>query len=68
VTVPIASLALFACIAKEKKMGGLMSYLLTLENKVLANTDWFDTGNKYVAVLLPNFFILYFGQNHLPGT
>ena len=58
VTVPITSLKLFACITKEKKLDGLLPYLLALENKALANTDWFDTRDKYVAVLLPNFFIL----------
>jgi hypothetical protein len=68
VTVPIASLKLFACIAEEKKMMGLLPYLLALENKVLANTDWFQsTDEKYVAVLLPNFFILYFGQKPPTG-
>ena len=68
-TVPIASLKLFACIAEEKKLMGLLPYLLALKNKVLANTDWFQsTDDKYVAVLLlPNFFILYFGQKPPTG-
>ena len=35
---------------------------MDLKNKALANTDWFDTSKKYVCALLPNFFILYFGQ------
>ena len=54
VTVPIASLKLFACIAEEKKLMGLLPYLRALENEVLANTDWFQsTDDKYVAVLMP---------------
>ena len=53
---------MFARIAKDKKLEGLLPYLLALKNEALANTDWFDTREKYVAVLLPNFFILYFGQ------
>ena len=65
--VPISSLALFACIATEKKLVELLSYLLALENKLLANTDWFDTSKKYEAVILPNFFILYFGQKPPTG-
>ena len=40
VTVPISSLALFACIAEEKNLVGVMSYLLALEKELLANTDW----------------------------
>ena len=44
-----------------------MPYLLALKNKALANTDWFDTREQYVAVLLPNFFILYFGQKPPTG-
>ena len=67
VTWPISSLALFACISKEKNLVGLLSYLLALENKLLANTDWYNTREKYVAVLLPNFFILYFGQKPPTG-
>ena len=61
VTVPIGSLKLFACIAKDKKLEGLLPYLLALENKALSNTDWFDTSEKYMAGLLPSFFLLYFG-------
>ena len=45
----------------------MLSYLLALENKLLANTDWYNTREKYVAVLLPNFFILYFGQKPPTG-
>ena len=44
---------------------GLLPYLLALEKEVLVNTDCFQsTDDKYVAVLLPNFFILYFGQKN----
>jgi len=39
VTVPIESLKLFACIAKEKKLDTLLPYLLALEKETLANTD-----------------------------
>jgi len=63
----LASLKLFVCIAKKEKLAGLLSYLLELKNDLLANTDWFDTTKKYVAVLLPNFFILYFGQKPPTG-
>ena len=66
-TMPLESLKLFACIAEEKKMDGLSPYLLALENKALANTDWFDTRKQHVAVLLPNFFILYCGQKPPTG-
>ena len=41
---------------------------MALENKALANTDWFDsTDKKYVCALLPNFSILYFGQKPPTG-
>ena len=45
-------------------MDALLPYLLALENKALANTDWYGSGEKYVDALLPNFFILYFGQKN----
>ena len=49
-------------------MDTLLKYLLDLENKALANTDWFDSPDKkYVCSLLPNFFILYFGQKPPTG-
>ena len=66
--IPFASLKLFACIADEEKLDTHLLYLLALENKALAITDWFDTlDNKYVCALLPNFSILYFGQNPPTG-
>ena len=61
-TTPLASLKLFACIAEKEKLDALLPYLLALEKDALANTDWFNTNKKYVGVLLPNFFILYFGK------
>ena len=65
--IPLASLKLFACIAEKEKLDTLLKYLLDLDNEALANTDWFDTTEKYVCALLPNFFILYFGQNPPTG-
>ena len=44
-----------------------MKYLLALKNEALANTDWFNASKKYVGALLPNFFILYFGQKTPSG-
>ena len=44
-----------------------LKYLLELENKALANTDWFNSKEQYVCALLPNFFILYFGQKPPTG-
>ena len=61
-SVTLVSLKLFACITEKEKLVSLLSYLLELKNDLLANTDWLDTTEKYAAVLLPNFFILYFGQ------
>ena len=43
VYIPFESLKLFVCMADEKKLDTLLLYLLRLENKALANTDWFDT-------------------------
>ena len=68
VYIPFASLKLFVCIADREKMNTLLKYLLDLENEALANTDWFDSpNNTYVCALLPNFFILYFGQKPPTG-
>ena len=46
VSIPLASLKLFACIAQEDKVAAVMSHLLAIENEALANTDWFDTKKK----------------------
>ena len=65
--IPVASLRLFAFVAEEEKLDTLLKYILSVENEALANTDWFNTTPKYVCALLPNFFILYFGQNPPTG-
>ena len=51
-------------------MDRLLKYILDLKNEALANTKWCDLPDKkYVCALLPNFFILYFGQKPpIPGT
>ena len=68
VYIPVASLRLFACMADEKKLDTLLTYILHLENEALSNTAWYDSPDKkYVCTLLPNFFILYFGQNPPTG-
>ena len=41
VYIPFASLKLFACVAEKEKFDTLLKYLLDLENKHLANTEWF---------------------------
>ena len=62
VYIPFSALRLFACIADERKLDTLLTYILHLENEALNNMDWYDSINKkYVCALLPNFFILYFG-------
>ena len=59
---------LFVCMADEKKLNSLVMYLVHLENEVLAETAWCDSPDKkYVCALLPNFFILYFGQKPPTG-
>ena len=65
--IPFASLKMFACISKREKLDTLLKYLLDLKNEALANTDWFNTTEKYVCVLLPTFFILFFGQKPPTG-
>jgi len=68
VYIPFASLRLFACMANKKKLDTLLKYILDLENEALAETDWCNsTDKKYVCSLLPNFFILYFGQKPPTG-
>ena len=63
VYIPFASLRLFVSMADEKKLDGLLKYILDLENEALAETDWCNSlDEKYVCALLPNFIILYFGQ------
>jgi hypothetical protein len=65
--IPYASLKLFACVAEKEKFDTLLKYLLDLENKALANTDWFNTIKQYVCALMSNFFILYFGRKPPTG-
>ena len=39
VSIPLASLKLFACIAKKEKLDTLLPHLLALKNEALANMD-----------------------------
>jgi hypothetical protein len=45
----------------------MMPCELDLKNNALVNADWRDSDTTYVGLLLPNFFILYFGQKLLTG-
>ena len=65
--IPFSSLKLFACVAEKEKLEDLLKYILALGNKALANTDWFNSTKQYVCALLPNIFILYFGQKTPTG-
>ena len=65
--LPISSLKLFTCITKKDKVNGIISHGADFENNCLVNTDWFDSGTNYVGCLLPNFFMIYFGQKPPTG-
>jgi hypothetical protein len=39
-----------------------------LENKVLVNTDWHDSSTTFMGMLLPKFFMLYFGKKPPTGN
>ena len=65
--MPLASLKLFGCIEPKDKVDTIMPYESTFENDALVNTDWHNSGTPYVGLLLPNFFILYFGQKPPTG-
>jgi len=54
-------------LPRKEKLDTLLKYLLDPENEAPANMDWYDTIKKYVCALLPNFFILYFGQKTPTG-
>jgi hypothetical protein len=66
VAVPLASLKLFGCITQKDKVNAMMPYESNFENNALVSTDWHDSGTTYVGLLLPNGFILYFGQKQKP--
>ena len=67
VAMPLASLKLFGCITAKEKVDGMMHHKSDFKNNVLVNTDWYNLGTAYVGLLLPNFFILYFGQKPPAG-
>jgi len=61
VIMPLASLKMFGCITKKDKVDGMTPYESDFKNNALVNTDWYKSGTTYVGLLLPSFFILYFG-------
>jgi len=62
VALSLSSLKLFSCITKKEKTNGIISQGADFENDLLVNTDRHDSGTEYVGCLLPNFFMIYFGQ------
>ena len=46
VYIPLTSLRLFVSMADEKKLDGILKYILDLENKALAETDWCNSLDK----------------------
>jgi hypothetical protein len=65
--MPLLSFKLFSCITSKTKVDGMLPYELDFENDVLVNADWHDSGTSYVGLILPNFFIIYFGQKPPTG-
>ena len=52
----------FGCIISKTNAESALKHGLDLENDMLGNTDWQNSTTTYVGYLLPNFFIIYFGQ------
>jgi hypothetical protein len=62
VAMPLSSLKVFGCILSKTNAEGGLKHRLDLTNDLLHNTCWLNLATLYVGTLLPNFFILYFGQ------
>jgi hypothetical protein len=56
-------------MAMKKKLDKILNYIMDLEREARDGTAWHDAPDdkKYVCALLPNFFILYFGQKPPTG-
>ena len=69
VYIPLTAMRMYVCMAMEKRLDGMIAYLANLQLETRARTAWHGTPNKerYVCALLPNFFILYFGQKPSTG-
>ena len=69
VYIPLTAMRMYVCMAMEKRLDGLMRYMIELQREAGKGTAWHDSPDdkKYVCALLPNFFILYFGQKPPTG-
>ena len=50
--MPLASLKLFACIAQKVKVDSMMPHESVFGNDTLINMDWYNSGTKYVGLLI----------------
>ena len=67
VMMPLASLRFFTCIT-EKADASLVPYGDDFDADGLKNTKWHAAATPIVGFLLPNFFIIYFGQDTPTGN
>ena len=67
IIMPLASLKFFPCI-NPKDNAALTPYRDDFENDILKNTRWHSATTPTIGFLLPNFFIIYFGQNTPTGN
>ena len=69
VYIPLTAMSMFVCMAMEKKLDGLVHYMTDLQNETRRGTAWHGKPDdeRYGCALLPNFFILYFGQKPPTG-
>ncbi len=69
VYIPLTAMRMYVCMAMEKRLDGMIAYLTDLQMETRKRTAWHGRPDKerYVCALLPNFFILYFGQNPPTG-
>ena len=68
VSIPLTSLMLFPCISSKEDAEGQIAFGDEFHPNYLVSTTWHKAGTPTVGFLLPNFFIIYFGQSTPTGT
>jgi hypothetical protein len=63
IKIDVASIRVFPLFKDKKTMDAVLNHGEDIPSDYLVNTDWSSFEDPIVGTLVPNFFIVYFGQD-----
>ena len=68
IKIDVASIRVFPLFKDKKTMDAVLNHGKDIPSDYLVNTDWSSFEDPIVGTLVPNFFIVYFGQDLPHGS